>query len=83
MGKPEKWVAANHRFRLFDKETSSEKGKGKVVGKLAPGSRAEILKTSADCYQVKSPVDGSTGWINRANVRHTLLLDRKTLKPCR
>ncbi len=79
--KPEKWVQANYRIKLFARETN--KGKGKVVGKLSPGSRAEILKVGADNYQVKSPIDGSVGWISRAEVRHILLLDSQTLKLCR
>lgn len=81
LGKSEKWVAANYKIKVFDRETA--KGKGKVVGKLLPGSRAQILKVGADSYQVKSPLDGSIGWINRAQVRYTLLLDSKTLKLCR
>jgi hypothetical protein len=81
LGKPEKWVVGNYRIHLFDRETGQRKGK--VVGKLLPGSRAEILKTGANDYQVKSPVDGSIGWIRRAQVRHILLLDAKTFKPCR
>lgn len=81
LGKSEKWVAANYKIKVFDRETG--KGKGKVVGKLLPGSRAQILKVGADSYQVKSPLDGSIGWINRAQVRYTLLLDSKTLKLCR
>lgn len=81
LGKPKKWVVANYRIKLLDRETG--KGKGKVVGNLLPGSRAEILKVGPDHYQVKSPLDGSVGWISRAQVRHTLLLDSKTLQPCR
>lgn len=81
LGKPKKWVMGNYKINLFDRETGRKKGK--VVGKLLPGSRAEILKAGAQDYQVKSPVDGSVGWISRAQVRHTLLLDSKTFKPCR
>ncbi|RJR48375.1 MAG: hypothetical protein C4576_08485 [Desulfobacteraceae bacterium] len=80
LGKPVNWVIANYRIKLFDKET--DKGKGKVVGKLTPGCRAQIMKTGAENYQVKSPIDGSVGWVNRKEVRHVLLLDRKTFKPC-
>ncbi len=79
--KPEKWVQANYRVKLFAKEPG--KGKGKVVGKLSPGTRAVILKAGIDSYQVKSHFDGSTGWIKRADVRHVLLLDTKSLKLCR
>ena len=81
LGQPEKWVAGNYRIRLFEKEPV--KGKGRVVGKLLPGSRAEILKVGADNYQVKCPLNGTVGWVSRAQVRHILLLDSKTLKPCR
>ena len=81
LGKPVRWVVGNYKINLFDRETG--KKKGKVVGKLIPGCRAQILKTGADDYQVKSPLDGSVGWINRKEVRHILLLDSKTFKPCR
>lgn len=83
LGKPQKWVAENYRINLLDKEPGTGKGKGKVVGKLRPGSRAEVLKAGANDYQVKSPLDGSVGWISRSQVRCTLLLDKKTLKLCR
>ncbi|PKN28785.1 MAG: hypothetical protein CVU64_11545 [Deltaproteobacteria bacterium HGW-Deltaproteobacteria-21] len=81
LGKPVRWVVGNYKINLFDRETG--KKKGKVVGKLIPGCRAQVLKTGADDYQVKSPLDGSVGWINRKEVRHILLLDSKTFKPCR
>jgi hypothetical protein len=81
LGKPEKWVAGNYKISLSDRETGIQKGK--VVGKLLPGSRAQVLKAGANDYQVKSPLDGSVGWINRKEVRHTLLLDSKTFQPCR
>lgn len=81
LGKPKKWVEGNYRINLFDKETG--KKKGKVVGKILPGSRAQILKAGTDAYQVKSPLDGAVGWVNRKEVRHILLLDSKTLQPCR
>jgi hypothetical protein len=81
LGKPQKWVVGNYKINLFDRETGEKKGK--VVGKLLPGCRAGILKVGANDYQVKSPLDGSIGWISRAQVRHILLLDSKTLEPCR
>jgi len=80
LGKPVKWVIANYKIKLFDKETG--KGKGKVVGRLTPGCRAQILKMGAENYQVKSPIDGSVGWVSRKEVRHVLLLDSRTFKPC-
>jgi hypothetical protein len=85
LGKPEKWVRENYRIKLMDRETGQAKGKGKgkVVGKLPPGSRAEILKIGPEDYQVKNPQDGSVGWINRAHVRHVMLIHSKTLKLCR
>lgn len=80
LGKSEAWVVANHKTKLFAKETS--KGKGHKVGSLLPGSRAIILRTGPDDYRVKSPLDGSVGWVNKVQVKRVLMQNIKTNKPC-
>lgn len=79
-GKSVGWILNNVKINLWEKSTPQ--GKGTSTGKLLPGSRAVILGTDREDFKVKSPLDGSTGWINKMQVKRTLFQDTKTFKPC-
>ncbi|NQU28025.1 MAG: hypothetical protein HQ528_07040 [Candidatus Marinimicrobia bacterium] len=79
-GKSEMWVLSNVKINLWEKP--SHLGKGKKVGQMYPGSRALILKTEKEDYQVKSPLDKSVGWVNKIQVSKTLFQDTKTREAC-
>lgn len=80
-GRSEMWVVQNVKIKLWSKQT--RQGKGKVVGKLHPGSRALLLKEGKDDYQVKSPLDKSIGWVNKIQVKKTLWQDTETREACK
>ncbi|MCP4252630.1 MAG: hypothetical protein GY775_04315 [Candidatus Scalindua sp.] len=77
----EMWVLQNVKIKLWSKQTSQ--GKGKVVGKMYPGSRALLLKKGKDDYQVKSPLDKSIGWMNMMQVGKTLWQGTETREACK
>jgi hypothetical protein len=79
-GQSEEWVVANHKVNLWAK--TSEEKKFPKVGELLPGSRALLLETSIQDYKVKSPYDGSTGWVNQIQVKGVRFLNDKTFQPC-
>lgn len=79
LGKPEMWVLANHHINIWQ---SPSPRKGKKVGQMRVGSRAVILQASANDYKVKSPLDGSIGWVGKIQVSRTLWQDTETFKPC-
>ena len=79
-GESEMWVLNNIKINLWEKETSD--GKGRKVGEMLPGSRALIVDMGHEDYKVKSPFDGSFGWVNRKQVGRTLIQDIKTREPC-
>jgi hypothetical protein len=79
-GQSEEWVVANHKVNLWAQ--TSENGKKPKVGELLPGSRALLLETSTQDYKVKSPFDGSTGWVNHIQVKGFRTLNDKTFQPC-
>ncbi len=79
-GRSETWVLKNVKINLWKKTTPQ--GKGRVVGKLLPGSRALIIEKDTEDYKVKSPYDKSIGWVNVVQVKRTLLQDTETRKPC-
>ena len=79
-GESEMWVLQNIKINLWEKNTSQ--GKGRIVGKLLPGSRALIIQKGSEDYKVQSPYDKSIGWVNEVQVAKTLLQDTETRKPC-
>lgn len=79
LGKPEKWVLANYYINVWQSPSPS---KGKKVGQMRVGSRAAILQASESDYKVKSPLDGSIGWVGKIQVSRTLWQDTETFKPC-
>lgn len=80
MGASEEWVVANHKIKLWAK--TSEQGRFPKAGELLPGSRALLLEASSQDYKVKSPYDGSTGWVNQIQVKRVSYRDDKTFRPC-
>jgi len=77
----ETWILQNYKVNIWTKQ--SVNGKGRVVGHLLPGSRALIIAEGAEDYKIKSPLDGSVGWINKIQVKETLIQNSKTFEPCR
>lgn len=80
-GKSEVWVIQNHRVNVWAKP--SDEGKFPKVGEMRPGSRALILEKRGDDYRIKSPLDGSIGWVNELQVSRTLLQDTETRETCK
>lgn len=76
-------VQAATRYKLNIWSKSNAQGKGRPVGKIRAGSRAVILKEGKDSYKIKSPLDGSVGWISKIQVVRTLKQDTKTHKACK
>mgnify|MGYP003388130971 CR=1 FL=1 len=79
LGRTEAWVLQNHRINLWQRPGSD---RGSKVGELLVGSRALVLENSPGAYRVKSPADGSTGWISDIQVAKTLNQDVSTREPC-
>ena len=79
MGRTEAWILANHRIRLWQSPSPS---KGRLVGEMIPGSRAVILEERGDDYRVRSPLDGSEGWIGKVQVAGTRFQDIETRDTC-
>jgi hypothetical protein len=80
IGKSEMWVLRDYRIRLWQNGSSS---RGSSVGSMIPGSNAEILEEKSGYYKVKSPLDGSIGWISSMQVAGTRLQNRETRAVCR
>ncbi len=81
MGTTETWVLRNFRVNLWSQPTPE--GKGRKTGEMLPGSRALILEVGPEDYRVRSPLDGSVGWVNKIQVKRTLYQDTETREPCR
>jgi len=80
IGRSEAWVIANHKINLWQKMDSS--GRGRVVGKMLPGSHALILGRNPQGYKVRSPLDKSVGWVGKIQVKRTLWQDTNTREAC-
>ena len=80
LGKPEMWVLAHHQINMWENPSPT---KGRRVGAMRVGSRAVILDKLADDYKVRSPLDGSIGWVGAVQVERTLFQDTVTRSPCR
>lgn len=78
-GESEAWVLANHRVNLW---AASGENRGRKTGELLVGSRAVILDENDDAYRVRSPLDGSTGWVSKIQVARTLQQNVKTREAC-
>ena len=80
LGRSEEWVVGNYRINLWSK--TSVEGKGRPVGKMVPGSRARILDQQAGDFLVRSPLDGSEGWLSGVQVSREVLQDPRTNQIC-
>tara|TARA_R110002012_G_scaffold322075_1_gene554640 strand:- start:6610 stop:7074 length:465 start_codon:yes stop_codon:yes gene_type:complete len=80
-GWTEDYVLRNHRINVWEKTTFN--GKGKVVGKMYPGSNALLLERSGDDFKIVSPLDRSIGWVNEVQVYRTLYQNPKTNGRCK
>jgi hypothetical protein len=78
-GQSEAWVLANHRLNLW---AGSGQNRGQKTGELLVGSRAVILDENDGAYSVRSPLDGSTGWVSKIQVARTLYQNVKTREVC-
>lgn len=81
MGKTEAWVVGNHKINVWKKTTTQ--GRFPAVGKMLPGSRALLLEISGNNFKIKSPLDGSVGWVGELQVKRMLMQDDKTFKSCK
>ena len=61
---------------------TTPEGKGTRVGQMLPGSRAFILVESDQDFRVRSPLDGSEGWVGKIQVKRTLFQDTETRERC-
>ena len=79
-GRSEAWVLANHKTTVWAKTTPN--GKFPSVGEMRPGSRAVIIEVRGEDYKIRSPLDGSVGWVNEVQVARTLRQTTNTFRPC-
>jgi hypothetical protein len=79
LGEPSHAVQANHRINLWER---AGENRGRKVGELLVGSRAEIVAEEGEYYRVKSPFDGSTGWLNKMQVARTIYQHRSSRQAC-
>jgi len=82
LGRSESWVVANHKVNLWSK-SSRTGSKGRIVGVMRPGSRAVVIEDDGTDYRVRSPVDGSIGWIGGVQVSRELWQDTSSRERCR
>ena len=67
MGKTVSWVLANWRINLWEKPSTS--GKGRKVGEMYVGSYPRLIRTSGSDYLVVSPLDKSEGWVSKIQAK--------------
>ena len=95
MGRSEMWVLTNHHINLLQFQgTPAHPDMGRLMGKMRVGSRALILEETTysgshtppgektEDYRVKSPLDGSVGWVNAFEVARTLYQHVDTFESC-
>ena len=80
LGRSEEWVVSSYKVNVWAKKT--EDGKFPKVGEMRAGSRAILLEISDQDFKVKSPFDGSIGWIGQDQVSSILRQDDQTFEPC-
>jgi hypothetical protein len=81
LAQPETWVVDNYRIKLWS-QSGATGSKGRAVGELLPGSRALILAREPGGFKVKSPLDGSVGWLGEIQVARTRWQDTQTRASC-
>ena len=80
LGRSEAWVVSSYKVNVWAKKT--EDGKFPKVGEMRAGSRALLLEISDQDFKVKSPLDGSIGWVGQIQVSGILRQDDQTFEPC-
>ena len=73
-GKPETWVAQNHRIYLLSRPSAQDQGVS-VVTQMKAGSRALILSEIERGYRVRSPIDEREGWFGTCQRQWDTLRD--------
>jgi len=81
LGRSVSSVLANHRINIWS-QSAGTGSKGRKVGEMYPGSRAVVLDYDGHDYRVRSPLDGSIGWVGKIQVARTLWQDTVTRKRC-
>tara|TARA_B100001250_G_C19363180_1_gene598597 strand:+ start:103 stop:585 length:483 start_codon:yes stop_codon:yes gene_type:complete len=77
----EMWAIQNYKVSVWEKTTTN--GKGKKVGEMHCGSRALILERNGEDFKIRSPKDGSIGWVNSVQVDKTLYQNPDTYEKCK
>lgn len=80
LGRSEAWVLQNHRIKLWGAPNSE--GKGRNVGEMLPGSRAPVIEERGRSFRVRSPLDGSEGWVGEVQVADIVMQDVETREAC-
>lgn len=80
-GKPETWVAQNHRIYLLSRPSAQDQGVS-VVTQMKAGSRPLILSEIERGYRVRSPIDEREGWLSKTHVKGTVFQDTETHELC-
>ncbi|MEA2047739.1 MAG: hypothetical protein U9O64_04750 [Campylobacterota bacterium] len=80
-GKSVKWIYATGK-KIYLWQKPRHKGKGSKVGEMGVGSHARIVSRSGDDYEVISPLDKSTGWVNKMQIASTQYQDINTNIKC-
>lgn len=86
LGRSERDVRANYRINLWERSSAGQSGigvRGRKVGEMLVGTRAPILDRGPDDFKVRSPLDGSEGWVGEAQVKRTVWQDLKTGQGCK
>ena len=81
MGETVSWVLANWRINLWEKPSTS--GKGRKVGEMYVGSYPRLIRTSGSDYLVVSPLDKSEGWVSKIQAKGIIKKNPVTLEMCR
>ncbi len=80
LGRPESSVLSSFKINVWSKP--DEQGKGVKVGEMLPGSHANIIGETKESYRIKSPFDGSTGWVNKMQFDGIDYQNIITRRPC-
>ncbi len=81
LGESESYVQANYKINVWANPSSSG-NRGKVVGKIIPGSNCRLLEKRGNDYKIQSPFDKSIGWITSVQIKGVARKNLKTFQPC-
>ena len=83
-GRTPEEIQINHRINLW---SDWKYYKGHKIGEILVGSHAVIIKKETNGeytgYLIKSPYDGSVGWIRNPQVEKIIYQDTNTFKICK